>query len=305
MNILMRIKKTIGDKNAKLHTGGIRYIVITLLLTAFLMMICGVQNKETNVTKQSPNFIGFIFPFFTYFGVASFFVFFIYMKNANSNYKKLIEAEKKLRIFQQNNYELLLSREEETRAFRHDMSNHIVCLKEIVASENISLANDYLNEMSFAMSQIQEKVFSTGNTIIDAIINYYAHQLEHSTSISVKGNCMVRLHISNMDLSAILSNLMQNAVEALNNQTKGEKFLSIRLECKQGFFKFNILNSIDKELAMSSDGLPITSKVDKKNHGIGLKHVKKLIKNLNGFFQIEISNNVFHATLILPIEIVS
>ena len=61
-----------------------------------------------------------------------------------------------------------------------------------------------------------------------------------------------------------------------------------------------ICNSIDSEPLQGSDGLPVTNKIDKGNHGIGLKNVKELVEHRNGLFDITMLNNEFQVTVILP-----
>ncbi len=43
--------------------------------------------------------------------------------------KKYLETEKLLRQTQKSYYETMLQKEEDTRRFRHDIINHLMCLR--------------------------------------------------------------------------------------------------------------------------------------------------------------------------------
>lgn len=228
-------------------------------------------------------------------------IFVVYVKNANVNYKELLESEERLRISQQYYYEMLLEREEETREFRHNISNHLICLKEILEGGNLTVAQEYLTDMNFSISQINKKYFSIGNDVMDAIVNYYVQQLDKDVILSVKGVCLHSLEISDMELCSIISNLMQNAVDAFRVQQTGEKHLHIKLSSTQDAFKLKMCNSMEEEPILDARGIPITSKRDTRNHGIGLKYVKKVVEQVKGLFHINICNKEFQIIVILPV----
>lgn len=277
-------------------------IAMGIMAVALVMVIASIHYADPYVNNKKFSIISDILTITSYFSIVILGLFVIYVKHANDNYKYLLETEILLRNSQKNNYEVMLAKEEKTREFRHDISNHIMCLKEMITDGNMVEANHYIDQMQLTVSQIQKKNYTTGNEILDAILNYYIQQLEEGVEVSVSGLCNCELSINNVELCSIVSNPLQNAIEALNNQIHGRKYLKIQMISAQQNFKMELCNSINVENIAMINGLPKTIKQDKDNHGIGLKNVKRLVEKNNGLFKVDIQQSEFWVTLILPIK---
>ena len=57
----------------------------------------------------------------------------------NEKMKETVDIEKRLRNSQKNYYEMLLQKEEETRKYRHDITNHLMCLKALADDKKTEL----------------------------------------------------------------------------------------------------------------------------------------------------------------------
>ncbi|MGF7144385.1 sensor histidine kinase regulating citrate/malate metabolism [Anaerotaenia torta] len=213
-----------------------------------------------------------------------------------------MKTEYLLRHLQKSHYEIMLAKEEETRSFRHDISNHIMCLGEITKTGNLTEATRYIEQMQTALSEIQKKSYITGNEILDAILSYNIYRLGDGVNIHIAGFCNGILDVSNVELCSILSNPLQNAVEALIRQQEGRKYLNIHMHSTPNNFQLEIQNSFDPEDNIMINGLPYTKKPDNKNHGIGLKNVKRLVEKNNGLFQLDIQPGEFNVLIILPMK---
>ena len=51
-----------------------------------------------------------------------------------------------------------------------------------------------------------------------------------------------------------------------------------------------------------SSGLPLTTKKNKKDHGIGLKNVKEMVEKNHGNFSWKCENREFKVVVILPVR---
>ena len=61
-------------------------------------------------------------------------------------------------------------RETRVRKIRHDMRNHLLCLRELAENGKTEQIKEYLGELSGALRETEQTVYS-GNEIADAIIN--------------------------------------------------------------------------------------------------------------------------------------
>lgn len=275
--------------------------VMTLMIAVFVLVIASVKYATPYVKNERFLALNNALIIVSYFGVAFWVIFTIYILNANDNYKRLFETEKLLRKVQNNSFEMLIVKDEETRGFRHDINNHIMCLKVLARIGDNEEINKYIDQMQMVITEIQNRYYTKGNKILDAIINYYIQLLDDDVNVIVLGECNRDLAINDMELCSILANPLQNAVEELNRQNNESKFLKIKMNSTGTGFKIEISNN-SMDIALK-DGLPITKKLDKENHGIGLKKVKKLVEKNNGQFEVVIKDNEFLVILILPINL--
>lgn len=289
-------------------------IALGLMTAALISIVEGLRYADPYVNNQKFSVFSSILIVVSYFGIVIMGLFIFYTRNANENYRNLLEKEYLLRKLQKEHYEAMLDREEETREFRHDLINHFLCLKGLIRSDNLWEADCYIDQMQNILLEIQKKSYTSENEIIDAILNYHIHRLGKEVEVSITGLCNREFDVNHVELCSIVSNPLQNAVEALVRQKQGRKYLNIHMNSTQKNVQMQICNSFDIEESTKDNtkdtteettmhhGIPKTKKADKKNHGIGLKNVKTLVEKNNGLFQINIRQGEFRVTLILPVK---
>ena len=100
-----------------------------------------------------------------------------------------------------------------------------------------------------------------------------------------------------MDLCTIVSNLLKNAVEAVDSG--GE--IVVHIIRKEKYAQIEISNSCKNTLQVDNTGKIETSKLDKENHGYGISNVKKAVQKNHGEFQYDIEEHRFCVELVLPV----
>lgn len=89
----------------------------------------------------------------------------------------------------------------------------------------------------------------------------------------------------------------------LLKQTKKcpNKFINIEVDYRnENYIFIKMLNSINNK-PLFQNGLPITTKKDKKGHGIGIKSILKIVKKYHGnldYNYVE-NENIFITTILL------
>lgn len=277
-------------------------IAMGIMAVVLVLIIASIRYAAPYVASRKFSMISDILIIMSYFSMFFLSLFVIYINDSNRKYRKLLETEHLLRNAQKNNYEAMLAREEETKKFRHDINNHIMCLKELIGTGDVLQVDEYINQMQLKTLVIKKRHYSVGNDIIDAIINYYVHILDEDVAISVIGKCNSKMAVNNVDLCSIISNPLQNAIEAITNQQQGKRYLKIQINSTELNFKIDIRNSFETVEIKMLNGLPKTKKQDKRNHGIGLKNVQQLVEKNHGIFKIDILEGEFGVMLILPVS---
>lgn len=246
--------------------------------------------KFTNVTSM-----------FSFSSLVFLVLFIFYMNDINKKMKKNLEVERLLTETQKNYYEAMLKKEEATRRFRHDVINHLICLQGLAEKEDKRMVVDYIEQLQKQVVSIQQTCYTVGNEVIDATLNGLLPQLKDAEVI-VKGNCTESIAMSHVELCTIVANLLQNAVEELECLDIDEKYLKVNAVQGKQYMKLEIINCSAEKAIDKKSNLPISSKEDKKNHGIGLKNVKETIEKNHGTFSWECRDGEFRVTIALPIN---
>lgn len=229
-------------------------------------------------------------------------VFVIYINDTNKKIKQYLEIERALKETQKNYYEAMMQKEEDTKKFRHDVSNHIMCLRELAEREELRGVKQYITEMQGEMVKIQKQCYSVGNVVMDAVLNHYMQRLQESVEIKVQGYLEDNLPISDAELCTIFSNIMRNSVEELEKQQNVNKYLKVKAHIGSEDFTIEVCNSAQEKKEKGEGGLPETTKEDKSNHGVGLKNIKETVEKNKGIFRWESTVEEFKVKVILPLR---
>lgn len=266
-------------------------MVINILLTA-----SGLYIASEYVTNQRLQFIMTIINICSYVSVGLVVLFISYIKNTNQRLQQLLMTEKQLKEMQKQYYSSLFKREEETRRNRHDWNNHLICLAELAQKENANNTKQYIATLMKQNAYLKEKQYDVGNDVLNAILCWHLSELEDNISVKIIGKCRNDINIDAVDLCVIVSNLVQNAVEYLRDSSIESKELSVSIEEGIVYKRISVVNSVDKNV--SERTLKITTKSDKRNHGIGLQNVRETIERNGGKLEIYIQEGMFKADVI-------
>ena len=69
---------------------------------------------------------------------------------------------------------------------------------------------------------------------------------------------------------------------------------------QQQFLAINVINPL-KESLVYEDGLPVTTKENKKFHGFGLRSIKYMVKKCGGIMNISEEDGCFSLMILIPI----
>ena len=141
-------------------------------------------------------------------------------------------------------------------------------------------------------------MIQTDNNAIDTVI---FEKIMYCNSHDIKLSYMVSKNsldfMDNVDIYALVSNLIDNAIEATSKlEDKNKKVISLNIGNKVNLTNISITNYYSGNISFR-DGLPITSKDDKLSHGFGMKSIKKIVEKYQGTINIEAEDNIFALTI--------
>ena len=220
----------------------------------------------------------------------------IYNNNSKKYYKQVAEINNKLLKTQQNYYQLLQEKEKETRRFRHDISNHILCLDTLIKDGKYIDAEEYLENMRDSVSELKPK-YQTGNMLVNAIINDIASRY-NNVQLIWTGVVPENLKLSNMDLCTIFSNVLENAFQAADGCIE-QGNVKVTARSLADSLTFSVENDFI-EPVKESKGIFITKKEDKENHGFGTMNVRSCVHANGGSIEYNYDDKIFSVEIVLP-----
>lgn len=187
------------------------------------------------------------------------------------------------------------------RGIRHDIKNHLVCLQHLAENGDMQEIRKYLVNIEGAIAELGSPI-NTGNPVSDAVITEKMN-LAKMNGVQFEQDVMLRENIIEpMDLCVLLSNTLDNAIEACNKITDSSisKAISINSCMKGAYLIIEISNSASTKLQYNSQGI-VSSKIDCQNHGIGFSNIQSTVNKYNGIIDIVEEKNTFTINMMLKV----
>lgn len=205
----------------------------------------------------------------------------------------LINTQNQLQL---DKYIALNNRYEANGKIIHDIKKHLDVLGTLIDSNNERAAS-YYKEMEKQISNLKTG-FSCTHKILNIIMSQKIIEAENK---GIKVNVdMVDVNIDiikDIDVSAIFSNLWDNAIEAAVTTKDGVGYINVVIGQMMNFIVISFENSHNKSIKYEN-GRYKSSKGE--NHGLGLKIIKETVEKYNGQFDTEAYENRFVAKAIIP-----
>lgn len=181
----------------------------------------------------------------------------------------------------------------------HEFDNQLFAIKSMAELGNLEEIQSYIHNLQESMPSIQQEI-DTRHVIINAILNAKNSEMQSKKILFViKYNDLSKIAIHNVDLVVLLSNLLNNAVEACEKASK--KIIKMKFAVEDNQIILSIKNTI-AEMPIENGGTFITSKtMEPTEHGIGLKNVEEVIEKYNGSYVIDYNDKMFGISIIIPV----
>lgn len=286
-------KNDLSDYNNNTNLLCLILILIGEVLSTLIIVPYRYPNDQLSI-KSNYYLLGGICVFCAVFTLTA--ILLLYNNNSKTRYKRLTEINFKRIEIQEKYYKMLLKKEEETRRFRHDISNHILCLETLLKENDVDSAMEYLAQLRGKVEKVRPRI-QTGNTLINAIVNDISAKYEN-VELDWKGTFPEKLRLSDIDVCTVFSNLFENAFSnAGGGSGDGKVNVQIKVLDKNAFV--SISNSISKPVKKEKNRI-ITQKADKKNHGFGMMNVKNSLEKYGGKFDYSYTESEFFVDLTIP-----
>ena len=201
-------------------------------------------------------------------------------------YMKQTQVEKEMTLMEENEKKIVL--------IRHDMRHFLNNILNDLENNQNEHAIDYIHTLFDSLDQTVRKQYCLNNTINMIIASYENRIQEGNIDFHYQLSVPKKLAISDIDLTSILSNALENALKAVL-LVEDYRFIQLTIEEKCGKLLISVENNYLNE-PIFVDGIPISKE---KNHGFGSQSIVYTVDKLNGNCQFSVNNYRFILRIVI------
>lgn len=180
----------------------------------------------------------------------------------------------------------------------HDIKHQIAGLR---AETDSGRRNVWLNELEQELDLLRD-VGHTGNQVLDGILAAkmgYCRKNHIKITCVADGDILKGIHVT--DICTIFGNALDNAVECVSLLEDEKKLIHFSVTKEKNFIFIRVENYCDRELETGKDGLPVTTKPDKKEHGYGMKSIRMSVEKYHGSMSYTLKDHWFELKILIPL----
>lgn len=272
------------------------YIILVNVVFIILRMLVRFSEKYGAFPTEQYLIIVEVIPQLAIMAIAITIYIVIDMKKENEERLKEKRAYNRLES-KSDYYEKVEESQNQIRRLYHDMNNHLYNIQ--MMSKSSEDASEYILSLQNELKEARKARLS-GNSLFDIIVDEKINicknkGIEFDIDVDSKNTGFIK----NIDMSSILANILDNAIEACDKMTSNKKYIKLTSMWAEDMFVIICENSKENEVKKIGDRF-VTDKLNKSEHGIGIKSVEKSVKNYDGNMMIFCDDNLFKVKIMIP-----
>lgn len=172
------------------------------------------------------------------------------------------------------------------RDVKHNMRNNFISLLAYAEKGECEKAIIFINDVMDEGNLKPLMTAATGNIVTDSMVEYWRRTAENEGIVFFSElNIPIEMPFKGADISLILGNLLENAVEGAGKAEK-ERYIKLNMKYDKRNLLIRVENSYTGKLKKMKEELR-TTKEDAANHGIGLASVRRAAKKYQGTVTVD------------------
>lgn len=286
------------DNNLKSKYWGLLSAVFLVLLTTSVLFV----NFYLKLHQSKEMIFLFLFVSLAFFAMSLIVVYFF------SEICAGLQRDKRLFALETNNKtleEALVtqnSNSENLRKIQHDITKHTANAIALIQSGKSDEATALLLNSEEAVKKISSRYsINSGNNVVDIIISSKASFCESKgITFSYHIEPLEEIRIEPVDLSSLLSNLLDNAIEAAQKTSNG--YINIEIFKYKAYYSICVENSfMGKDTIVHSGFQLLSTKSNSVMHGYGTQIIKDIASKYDGDTSWNADGKTFKVNVLLKI----
>lgn len=181
----------------------------------------------------------------------------------------------------------------------HEYKNQIACIESLLSKKQYSKLEEYVKNLYGSLNNEPDAI-NTNNIIVNAILNAKYREADAKGIVFVfKVNDLSALRLSDEDLVTILSNLLNNAIEACE-ACEDKKVIKFKFVKDESLIIIGVKNTSNYDIIYEDGKIKSTKTSDTDEHGVGIKNIVNIIEKYGGSYIIENKNKEFYFSIVIP-----
>lgn len=272
------------------------WYVFWILPILFISLNLFIIPRYPGILEQGRLRLLYIFFSFLFLALLLLSYLLFYLMASSLNRNDRLRLENQFLSMQQARYDSLLTTTRQIRQARHDMRHHFHVLQGFAAQGNMAGILDYLAEVQGNIPAGDLGLCE--NAVVDSVAGYFAPLYrENGIPLSFSLDLPYDLPVPDTDLCSVLSNLLENALEASLRTAPEKRSVRVSACLRSGnMLLLSVENSYDGEVR-EKNGVFLSSK--RPGEGIGLQAVRHTAEKNGGYSRFHYGDGVFTANVML------
>lgn len=199
-------------------------------------------------------------------------------------------------------YKMLLEQNENQQILIHDIKKHLHSILDLLYNTNNPLAKEYIQNL-LQSEALKKKIHFCDQSTLNLILSRYrelCQKQDIELIIDIRKNTLD--FMNSQELSALFGNLLENATEAAVGIPEAYIELSVK-QITSNQLLISMINSCNHIPQKTVTGDFISQKKNSENHGVGMRSIKKIVKQHNGSLDIYFKDEdwTFHTIITMSI----
>lgn len=295
--IIQRIfwKKNIGVIRGEDWAKLLCFPVFTILI---ILLLCRYFTHLENQRQADVLFV-------VAFGLIGLNIMMLFLINGITKREMQISEDRMLKLQMENQialYNSMSDNLENQRMQAHEFKNRILCISSLLEQNNLQELREYVGRINNELNCKNIMVYNTNHAIVNAILNAkYQEMLQKNIMFVLKANNLAGLNMEEDDLVIVLSNLLNNAIEACEACENGNRIIKMKFLQEREEIIISIKNTYRNAVQKENNHFITSKTTETTEHGIGIKNIQRIVEKYGGSHQIHYENGEFTFSIIISL----
>lgn len=270
---------------------GIYFGIFPVISITFLMILSVWGENEAGYNIRYILIIGF--------GIASILIFYFICSTVIKDARmQSLQVENELVRNQMIMYQSMEQSYRQQQKYMHDYKNQLNCIQGLLEKGQVKESLNYIEELTGGIRKNTDYI-DTNHVIVNVILNQkYQYALENGITMVINVNDLSCLVMKKEDLVILLSNLLDNAIEACKS-IDVDRIIQLKMVIEEESLILSVRNPMNTPINVEGKRI-LSSKKDKQNHGIGLLNIENVVRKNHGTSSIKCENGCFSFSAMIP-----